>query len=102
MTPDFARLAALPVRGVIVTAPAAPPFDFVSRFFCPAVGVNEDPVTGSAHCTLGPFWRERLGKDEMTAFQASRRGGIISVSVAGGRVRLRGKAVTVLRGELLA
>jgi predicted PhzF superfamily epimerase YddE/YHI9 len=102
VTPDFARLAALPVRGIIVTASAAPPFDFMSRFFCPAVGVNEDPATGSSHCTLGPFWRERLGKDEMTAFQASPRGGVIGVAVTGARVRLRGKAVTVLRGELLA
>lgn len=100
--PDFARLAALPVRGVIVTAPAAPPFDFVSRFFCPAVGVNEDPVTGSSHCTLGPFWRGRFGKDEMTAFQASARGGVVGVRFAGARVHLRGKAATILRGELLA
>ncbi len=101
--PDFARLAALPVRGVIVTAAsAAVGFDFISRFFCPAVGVNEDPVTGSSHCTLGPFWRTRLGKDEMTAFQASARGGLIGVRVEGARVRLSGKAVTVLRGELLA
>ncbi len=99
--PDFARLAALPVRGVIVTAASAvPDFDFVSRFFCPAVGVAEDPATGSSHCTLGPFWRERLGKDEMTAFQASARGGVIGVRVEGPRVRLTGRAITVLRGEL--
>ena len=101
--PNFARLAAQPVRGVIVTAASASPeFDFVSRFFAPAVGVNEDPVTGSAHCCLAPFWRERLGKDEMTAFQASARGGVVGLRVAGARVFLRGQAITVLRGELLA
>jgi PhzF family phenazine biosynthesis protein len=100
--PDFVRLAALPVRGVIVTAAsAAPAFDFVSRFFAPAAGVNEDPVTGSAHCCLAPFWRERLGKDEMTAYQASARGGVVGVRVIGTRVQLRGQAITVVRGELL-
>ena len=76
-------------------------FDFVSRFFAPASGVNEDPVTGSAHCTLGPFWRERLNKTEFTAYQASPRGGVVKVRVAGDRVLLGGQAVTVLRGELL-
>jgi predicted PhzF superfamily epimerase YddE/YHI9 len=101
--PDIAALARLPVRGVIVTARATMPgFDFVSRFFAPAAGVAEDPVTGSAHCCLGPFWRDRLGKDELRAYQASRRGGVLGVRVAGDRVRLRGQAVTVLRGELLA
>jgi predicted PhzF superfamily epimerase YddE/YHI9 len=101
--PDFARLAELPVRGIIVTARASTPgFDFVSRFFAPASGVNEDPVTGSSHCCLAPFWRERLGKDEMRAYQASARGGVVGVRVAGERVLLRGQAVTVLRGELLA
>lgn len=103
LKPDIARLAALPVRGLIVTARASTaPFDFVSRFFAPAVGVPEDPVTGSAHCCLAPFWRDRLGKDEMTGFQASARGGVVGVRVEGGRVKLRGRAVTVLRGELLA
>jgi PhzF family phenazine biosynthesis protein len=101
--PDFARLALLPVRGVIVTAAsAAPGFDFVSRFFCPAVGVSEDPATGSSHCSLAPYWRGRLGKDEMTGLQTSARGGVIGVRLAGARVKLIGKAVTVLRGELLA
>lgn len=103
LKPDLVQLATLPVRGVIVTAAAmSGEFDFVSRFFAPAVGVPEDPVTGSAHCCLGPFWRDRLGKDEMVAYQASARGGVVRVRVAGPRVVLRGQAVTVLRGELLA
>ena len=76
-------------------------FDFVSRFFAPASGVNEDPVTGSSHCTLGPFWQERLQKSEFTAYQASARGGVVKVRLAGDRVFLGGQAVTVLRGELL-
>ena len=102
MQPDFKRLAKLPVRGVIVTARSdQSEFDFVSRFFAPASGVNEDPVTGSAHCTLGPFWHTRLNKNEFTAFQASARGGIVKVRVAGDRVFLGGQAITVLRGELL-
>jgi PhzF family phenazine biosynthesis protein len=103
LRPDLGLLARLPVRGLIVTARAdTPGFDFVSRFFAPAVGVPEDPVTGSAHCTLAPFWRERLGKDEMRAYQASPRGGVVGVRVRGDRVGLSGRAVTVLRGELLA
>ena len=101
MQPDFASLQAVPVRGVIVTSASDDPrFDFLSRFFGPAVGVDEDPVTGSAHCCLGPFWSERLDKTEMTAFQASARGGTVYVRVAGERVFLGGNAVTVLRGEL--
>lgn len=103
LEPDFTGLGKLPVRGVIVTArSAAPGFDFVSRFFAPAVGINEDPVTGSAHCCLAPFWAERLGKDRMTAFQASARGGTVRLELAGERVRLSGQAITVLRCELLA
>jgi PhzF family phenazine biosynthesis protein len=103
LKPDHSRLAALPVRAVIVTAPASTAgFDFVSRFFAPGSGIPEDPVTGSAHCCLGPFWRERLGKDEMVGYQASPRGGVVRVRVAGPRVFLLGKAVTVLRGELLS
>lgn len=102
MRPDFARLGSLPVRGVIVTAPAVEDeFDFVSRFFAPGAGVNEDPVTGSAHCCLAPYWGAKLGKTEMTAFQASTRGGIVRVRTAGDRVMLGGQAVTVLRGELI-
>jgi PhzF family phenazine biosynthesis protein len=102
LKPDFTRLASIPVRGVIVTSRAdSPEFDFLSRFFAPASGVNEDPVTGSAHCSLGPFWQARLGRSEFTAYQASARGGVVKVRVAGDRVHLGGKAVTVLRGELL-
>jgi predicted PhzF superfamily epimerase YddE/YHI9 len=105
LAPDFSALAAAtrPDRGVIVTARAASPgFDFVSRFFAPAAGIDEDPVTGSAHCCLGPYWVERLGRPELTGFQASARGGTVGVRVAGdGRVALIGRAVTVTRGELL-
>jgi PhzF family phenazine biosynthesis protein len=102
LRPDFALLAKLAVRGFIVTARSAvPEFDFVSRFFAPASGVPEDPVTGSSHCCLGPFWGERLGKRELRAYQASERGGVIGIGLAGERVKLRGQAVTVLRGELV-
>jgi PhzF family phenazine biosynthesis protein len=102
MKPDFTLLMTLPVRGVIVTSPSsAPEYDFVSRFFAPRVGVNEDPVTGSAHCCLGPFWANRLHKNEFVAYQASPRGGVLRVRVMGARVILGGQAVTVLRGELL-
>jgi len=101
LNPDFAGLSRSPVRGFIVTAPSdVPEYDFLSRFFAPAECVNEDPVTGSAHCALAPFWAERLGKNEMTAFQASPRGGVVKVKLVGDRVLLRGQAVTVLRGEL--
>ena len=88
-------------RGTIVTSRAATPgYDFVSRFFAPRAGVPEDPVTGSAHCALAPFWSERLKKTEMIAYQASPRGGVVRVSLGGERVKLAGTAVTVLRGEL--
>jgi predicted PhzF superfamily epimerase YddE/YHI9 len=101
LRPDFARLAALPVRGVIVSSQAdSRDCDFVSRFFAPAAGIAEDPVTGSAHCCLGPFWGERLGKQDLVGYQASARGGVVRVRVQGDRVRLGGRAVTVLRGEL--
>jgi PhzF family phenazine biosynthesis protein len=99
--PDIARLKEVQCRGVIVTAASGSRgFDFVSRFFAPAVGVDEDPVTGSAHCCLGPYWSKKLGKAQLTAYQASSRGGIVHVAVGTTRVRLGGKAVTVLRGEL--
>ena len=99
--PDFQALKTLDARGVIVTAEASRPgIDFVSRFFGPAVGVDEDPVTGSAHCCLGPYWSRRLGKKEMTAFQASTRGGLVGLRLAGERVFLEGAAVTIFRGEL--
>lgn len=101
LAPDFARLKAMACRGVMVTSRASSPeLDFVSRFFAPAVGINEDPVTGSAHCCLGPYWGERLGKEEMKAFQASPRGGALGARVAGPRVLISGQAVTVLKGEL--
>jgi PhzF family phenazine biosynthesis protein len=99
--PDFAMLGTIPVRGVIVTSiSASKDYDFVSRFFAPAIGINEDPVTGSAHCCLGPFWRKRLKKDKFTAYQASSRGGVVRVRLEGNRVYLGGKAVTVFRGRL--
>jgi predicted PhzF superfamily epimerase YddE/YHI9 len=104
LDPDLHHIAGLPVRGVIVTARAAPGsdtgFDFVSRFFAPAAGVPEDAVTGSAHCALGPYWQEKLGRSELLAYQASRRGGVIRVRVEGDRVKLGGQAITVLRGQL--
>src|SRR5215472_915706 len=102
LTPDHAALASLPVRGVIVTSRAdSPGYDFISRFFAPGSGVPEDPVTGSAHCALGPYWQARLGQSDFVAYQASPRGGVVRVRVVGERVKLGGKAVTVLRGELL-
>jgi PhzF family phenazine biosynthesis protein len=101
LKPDLAALRQLPVRGVIVTSRSSDArFDFVSRFFAPAAGVDEDPVTGSAHCALAPHWRARLKKDSMVGWQASARGGRVSVVVAGERVLLRGRAITVARGEL--
>jgi PhzF family phenazine biosynthesis protein len=102
LRPNFTALGMLPVRGVIVTCRSERAgFDFVSRFFAPAVGVNEDPVTGSAHCALGPFWESRLGKKDFTAYQASERGGTVGVSVREERVVLRGQAVMMSRVELL-
>jgi PhzF family phenazine biosynthesis protein len=99
--PDLARLRTLPVRGWWRWRRAASrEYDFVSRFFGPAVGVDEDPVTGSAHCCLGPFWAARLGQPDLRAYQASPRGGSVRVRVRGERVHLGGQAVTVLRGEL--
>jgi PhzF family phenazine biosynthesis protein len=103
LQPDHARLRKIPVRGVIVTSRSSDPrFDFVSRFFAPGSGVDEDPVTGSAHCALTPYWSKKLGKTEMTAYQASARGGVVHVRLAGDRVKLGGRAVTIFRGELLA
>jgi predicted PhzF superfamily epimerase YddE/YHI9 len=102
LTPNFSALATLPVRGVIVTCRSdAAEYDFVSRFFAPAAGVNEDPVTGSAHCALGPYWQAKLGKADFTAYQASARGGVVKVGVRGDRVLLGGQAVTVSRVELV-
>ncbi|MGF1534915.1 MAG: PhzF family phenazine biosynthesis protein [Elainellaceae cyanobacterium] len=109
LQPDFVKLRSLPVRGVIVTSltesslePSADAgYDFISRFFAPGSGIDEDPVTGSAHCALGPFWQDRLGKDVLSAYQASPRGGEIQVYCRGDRVGLRGQAVTILKGKLV-
>jgi PhzF family phenazine biosynthesis protein len=101
LSPDHSALRKLQVRGIIVTARASGEFDFVSRFFAPGVGIDEDPVTGSAHTALGPYWAGRLGKSEFTAFQASARGGVVRVRLEGDRVKLGGQAVTVMTGELL-
>ncbi len=102
LAPDFMRLAAVAVRGIIVTSTSADKrFDFVSRFFAPASGIDEDPVTGSAHCCLADFWRKRLGKSEFLAFQASARGGVVKVRIVKHRALLGGMAVTVARGELV-
>jgi PhzF family phenazine biosynthesis protein len=101
LIPDFAMLRRIQVRGVIVTSRASTPgFDFVSRFFAPGSGIDEDPVTGSSHCALAPYWAPRLGKTAFMAYQASPRGGVLRVTLAGDRVRMAGRAVTVLRGEL--
>jgi len=107
VAPDLARLATIETRGVIVTAPAADgaDHDFVSRFFAPRVGVPEDPVTGSAHCALGPFWAERLGRTDLVGRQLSARGGRVRVQMDAAdsqRVCLIGQAVTMLRGRLIA
>lgn len=100
--PDYLQLGEVPCRGVIVTAKAdGQEFDLVSRFFAPAVGVNEDPVCGSAHCCLTPYWAGQLGKTELMAHQVSARGGVLRLQLKGDRVILGGQAVTVWRGELL-
>ncbi len=102
LRPDIGLLQNVDARGIIVTSRAdSGEDDFVSRFFAPNAGVNEDPVTGSAHCCLSPFWSGRLGKDELVGYQASARGGVVKVRYAGDRVILSGQAVTVMRGELL-
>ncbi len=103
LAPDFVRLRTVETRGTTVTTRGTNGrHDFVSRFFAPAAGIDEDPVTGSAHCTLTPFWAARLGRSEMVGFQASRRGGEVRVRLEGDRVRLGGRAITVLEGHLLA
>jgi PhzF family phenazine biosynthesis protein len=102
LAPDFKRLARVPMRGTIVTSTSSDSrFDFVSRFFAPYSGVDEDPVTGSAHCCLGDFWSKRLGKKELIGFQASARGGVVKVRVEGQRAFLGGRAVLIAQGELL-
>lgn len=103
LQPDFAMMRLLTAQGVIVTAPSeAPDVDFVSRYFAPAVGINEDPVTGSAHCSLVPFWEGKLGKSSFVAKQVSQRGGILRVQRQGDRVLISGQAVTVMSGTLLS
>lgn len=103
MSPDFEKLRGVPARGFIVTSRAAggADYDFVSRFFAPALGINEDPVTGSAHCALGPYWGVKLDRGELVGNQVSSRGGRVRVGLAGERVRLGGRAVTVLCGDLM-
>jgi PhzF family phenazine biosynthesis protein len=100
LAPDFAALAALDRFAVIVTAPGTGGVDFVSRFFAPARGVDEDPVTGSAHCTLIPYWAQRLGKQRLEARQLSRRGGALSCALDGGRVTIAGRALPYLEGTI--
>ncbi len=100
IVPDFRRLASLSCRGIIATARSDDPqFDFVSRFFAPAAGIDEDPVTGSAHCCLADFWGRRLGKQKMVGYQASSRGGVVHVEIRGDRVLLGGEAVIVAEGR---
>ncbi|MDZ7314864.1 MAG: PhzF family phenazine biosynthesis protein [candidate division KSB1 bacterium] len=100
--PDFYELAEFPVRGIILTSRSEDPaYDFISRFFAPRVGINEDPVTGSAHCCLGPYWAQLLGKSSLRAYQASNRGGELLVVVKPDSVLLGGSAVMIFKGELV-
>jgi PhzF family phenazine biosynthesis protein len=102
LQPDFRALQALPGQGVVVTSDSpTSAYDFVSRYFAPWVGIDEDPVTGSVHCCLGPYWGKRLAKHQLQAYQASARGGIIYIQLKDDRVYLGGHAVTILSGELL-
>ncbi len=102
LKPDLQAIQSLGMVGTIVTSYSeSTDFDFISRFFAPQVGVPEDPVTGAAHCCLGPYWRERLEKDTFLAYQASARGGVVRVVVQGGRILLGGQAVTVAKGEVV-
>jgi PhzF family phenazine biosynthesis protein len=101
LAPDFAALRSLDVRGIMVTSRSdGDGVDFVSRFFAPGSGIDEDPVTGSAHCCLAPYWASKLGQEQFVAYQASARGGTLRIQLAGDRVRLAGQAVTVLSGSL--
>ncbi|MGD2187147.1 MAG: PhzF family phenazine biosynthesis protein [Desulfobacterales bacterium] len=102
ITPNFSLLSTISARGFIITSRSdSSEYDFISRFFAPAFGINEDPVTGSAHCCLGPYWAKKLGKQELVAYQASARGGVVKVRVGDDRVYLGGQAVTVMHGTLL-
>jgi predicted PhzF superfamily epimerase YddE/YHI9 len=100
--PDFARLNAVPEGWTCITAVASTPgFDFVSRFFAPQSGIDEDPVTGSTHCALADFWSKRSGRTDFRAYQCSKRGGVVFARLEGDRVVIGGQAVTVMRGELV-
>jgi len=102
-SPDFAKIATLPAAQVMITAESKnPAFDFISRFFAPRLGIDEDPVTGSAHCLLAPFWAEKMNKKEFTAYQASTRGGTLYLRLEDDRVRISGDAVIVFKGKLSA
>ncbi len=102
LRPDFSQIGRLNTRGLIVTAPGRDSgFDFVSRFFVPKLGIDEDPVTGSVHCALANLWQSKLGKSRFRAFQASPRGGVLEMELTGSRVLLQGRAVTTLKGQLL-
>ncbi|MEA5466766.1 PhzF family phenazine biosynthesis protein [Leptothoe sp. PORK10 BA2] len=100
LTPDFAKIAELPYQGVIVTSAGEAPYDFISRYFVPAMGIPEDPVTGASHCSLAPYWQAKLGKDKMLAYQASARGGELHLECTPERIYISGQAVTVMKGEL--
>ncbi|MBL4736330.1 MAG: PhzF family phenazine biosynthesis protein [Flavobacteriales bacterium] len=101
LQPDFKEMSKVSTRGVIVTSLSdVPEYDFLARFFAPRHGIDEDPVTGSAHCCTGPYWREKLGKETLRAFQASERGGEVNIGFAEDRVLLRGNAITILKGEI--
>ncbi len=98
LTPDFARLANFPRIVITAKGDKGTEFDFVSRVFAPCIGINEDPVTGSAHCALAPYWAQQLGKQSMTAYQASARGGVVKLRQEGERTVFSGEAVTVIKG----
>jgi PhzF family phenazine biosynthesis protein len=101
LSPDFSRLREIDIRGIIVTAKSrTDEFDFISRFFAPGAGIEEDPVTGSAHCCLAGYWATQLNKTTMTGYQASERGGVVGVEIAGDRVLLKGQALTIVRGQV--
>jgi predicted PhzF superfamily epimerase YddE/YHI9 len=101
LEPDISALEKLPLPEVIITAQSRDPeFDFISRFFAPQLGVNEDPVTGSAHCMLTPYWADKLGKDTLTAYQASSRGGILHLRLVGDRVKIQGAAKIIFKADL--
>lgn len=102
LQPDLSLLAQLKNYGLIITARSdKPEYDFISRYFVPSLGINEDPVTGSAHCSLAVYWHQKLGKNNFTAYQASKRGGVLELVLDGDRVRITGSAVTVIISELL-